>query len=394
MFTLAPDILSSVMIAQDAAGGMSPQVWFYVGFIALVCFFLALDLGVFNRKSHEVSMREALMWTGVWVSCALAFAVGVYFIYDNHWLGIGQNVVVVASQPARDVGGMEATGLYLTAWMLEYALSMDNIFVMALVFKAFLVPRLFQHRVLFWGIIGALVLRGLMIWVGAELVHRFVWIEYVFGAFLVLTGLKMLKGGDSDVDPEKNWVTKLARRFMNVSPRIEGEKFFTRFNGKFAVTPLFVVLLVIESTDVVFAVDSIPAVFGVTRDPFIVFTSNIFAILGLRSLYFALSSLMGKFDHLKYALAGILIFIGLKMLALYFEFHLSPVISLSIIALSLVGGVVSSIMFGGKGEKHNLPEDHPGEEVEELPNELPNDQADESSESSSDGPRSRPPSGV
>ncbi len=355
------------MLAQEGAGGMSPRIWFYVGFIALVCVFLALDLGVFNRKSHEVSMREALSWTAVWVSCALVFAVGVYFIYDNHWLGIGQDVVVMASMPARDVGGMEATGLYLTAWMLEYALSMDNIFVMALVFKAFGVPRQFQHRVLFWGIIGALVLRGLMIWVGAELVHRFVWIEYVFGAFLLLTGIKMLKGGDSEMDPQQNWVTRLARRFMNVSPAIEGEKFFTKLDGKFAVTPLFVVLLVIESTDVVFAVDSIPAVFGVTRDPFIVFTSNIFAILGLRSLYFALSSLMGKFDHLKYALAGILIFIGIKMLALYFEWHLPPLVSLSIIALALVGGVVSSIMFGGKGQAPTSPDQGPDQPPTQPP---------------------------
>lgn len=350
MVTLAHDVLCTLHLAQEATSAISPRAWFYVGFIGLVAFFLALDLGVFNRKSHEVSMKEALSWTAVWVSCALAFAVGVYFIYDNHWLDIGRNVVVVANQPPRDVPGREAVQLYLTAWMLEYALSMDNIFVIALVFGAFRVPRQFQHRVLFWGILGALILRGVMIWVGAELVTRFVWIEYVFGLFLLLTGLKMLKGGDTEVDPEKNWVTRMARRFMRVSPTLEGERFFTKIDGKFAVTPLFLVLLVIESTDVVFAVDSIPAVFGVTRDPFIVFTSNIFAIMGLRSLYFALSSLMGKFDHLKYALAGILIFIGLKMLALYFNFHLPAVVSLSVIALALVGGVVSSMLFGGKAK--------------------------------------------
>lgn len=347
-------IVHSPVLAQVLEGATQEhgsRVWFYGAFILLVCILLGLDLGVLNQKAHVVSMREALGWTAVWVSCALLFTIGVYFIYTNHWLGIGLDVPQGAGKEPRTVAGTEAVGLFLTSWILEYALSMDNIFVIALIFKYFSVPAIHQHRVLFWGILGALVLRGLMIWLGAELIHRVHWIEYVFGAFLVYTGIKMFRaGGEEHIDPEKNPVVRLARKFVAVSPRFEGEKFFTHMDGKRAVTPMFLVLLVVESTDVVFAVDSIPAVFGVTRDPFIVFTSNIFAILGLRSLYFAVSNLMGKFDHLKYALAFILVFIGAKMLATYFNISVPPSVSLSIIAGSLVFGVVSSIISGRRAE--------------------------------------------
>jgi len=354
--TLAEAALPLVHAATQG-GQNSSRLWFYAAFIALICIFLALDLGVFNRKAHIVSMKEALLWTALWVSCALMFAVGVYFMYTHHWLGIGVNVPQAAGKETRDVAGPEAVGLFLTSWMLEYALSMDNIFVIALVFRYFCVPALHQHRVLFWGILGALVLRGLMIWLGAELIERFHWIEYVFGAFLVYSGIKMMRVGDEEhLDPEKNPIVKLARRFMRVSPTFDGERFFTRVDGLRAVTPMFLVLLVVESTDVVFAVDSIPAAFGVTRDSFIVFTSNIFAILGLRSLYFAVSNLMGKFDHLKYALAFILIFIGVKMLATYFQFHLSPTISLAVIAGSLIAGVMSSI-FSNRRAAPDVPPD-------------------------------------
>jgi tellurite resistance protein TerC len=348
------------LLAQTAAADTDLKIWFYVGFIAMVAVFLALDLGVFNRKAHEISMKEALRWTGVWITTALLFSVAIYFIYQNNWLGIGIDVPQGAGKPPRNVGGTEATGLFLTGWMLEYALSMDNIFVIAMVFKYFAVPRIHQHRVLFWGIMGALVLRGVMIWLGAELIHKFHWIEYVFGAFLIYTGIKMLSAGDAHVEPDKNPVVRLARKLVTVSPHFEGENFFTRVNGVRAVTPMFLVLLVVESTDVVFAVDSIPAVFGVTRDPFIIFTSNIFAILGLRSLYFALASLMGKFEHLKYALSFILVFIGGKMLAMFFGFTLSPMASLAIIAGSLATGVVSSLVFGKSDEPaaSETPDNH------------------------------------
>jgi len=326
---------------------LTPKAWLYLGFIVMIGFFLALDLGVFNRKSHEVSMREAVGWTAVWVSVALCFAGAVYFIYEHKWLGIGINVPQGAGQEVKDVAGREAVSVFLVGWVLEYALSMDNIFVIAVIFSYYRVPRAFQHRVLFWGILGALVLRGVMIWLGAELIHRFHWIEYLLGAFLVFTGIKMLRHGGGEVEPDKTWLVKLARRIVVVAP-FDGEKFFTKVNGKFAITLLFLVLLVVESIDVVFAVDSIPAVFGITRDSFIVFTSNIFAILGLRSLYFALSSLMGRFEHLKYSLAFILVFIGVKMLLTGVDVRISHGISLGVIGTALVVGVVSSIVFGGK----------------------------------------------
>lgn len=332
-------------LAQTAVDP-NARAWFYGAFIAMIAVFLALDLGVFNRKAHLVSMKEALRWTGVWITTALLFAVAVYFIYENKWLGFGIDVPQGAGKVARDVAGAEATGLFLTGWMLEYALSMDNIFVIALVFKYFAVPGIHQHRVLFWGILGALVMRGVMIWLGAELIHQFHWIEYVFGAFLVYTGIKMFAAGDAHIDPDRNKVVLLAKKLVRVSPTFEGERFFTRVDGHRAVTPMFLVLLVVESTDVVFAVDSIPAVFGVTRDPFIIFTSNIFAILGLRSLYFALASLMGRFEHLKYALSFILVFIGGKMLAVLAGVTISAPVSLSIIAGSLALGVISSLVFG------------------------------------------------
>jgi tellurite resistance protein TerC len=329
-----------------ASTDVAAKTWFYAGFVVMILFFLALDLGVFNRTSHETTLREALTWTGVWVTTALCFGAGVYFIYEHKWLGIGLDVAQGAGQAARHVGGGEAAGLYLTAWMLEYALSMDNIFVIALIFRYFMVPAIHQHRVLFWGILGALVLRGVMIWVGAELIHAFHWIEYVFGAFLVFTGLKMLKAGDAEIDPERNPLVRLARKLVRVSPAFDGDRFITKVGGMRAVTPLFLVLLVVETTDVVFAVDSIPAVFGVTRDPFLVFTSNIFAILGLRSLYFALAAIMGRFEHLKYALCLILVFIGAKMLATMWGVSMSPTVSLAIVASTLVMGVVSSLLFG------------------------------------------------
>ncbi len=333
--------LNAASVAPDG-----PPSWVMGGFAALIGLLVLIDLGLFNRKSHEISMREALRNTAVWISVALCFSVAVYFIYDAKWMNIGLNVAQGHGQVARDVGGLEATGLFLTGWILEYALSMDNIFVMALVFGYFQVPRAHQHRVLFWGILGALVLRGAMIWLGSELLERFHFVEYIFGAVLVYSGIAMLRAGDNAVEPDKNPLVRIARRFVRVSDKFEGERFFTRIDGKRALTPMFLVLLVVESTDVVFAVDSIPAVFGVTRDPFIVFTSNMFAILGLRSLYFALSSLMGRFEKLKYALSFILVFIGAKMLAVMFGVSLSPAVSLSVVVGALAAGVLASARRG------------------------------------------------
>lgn len=330
---------------------ITPQMWLYFGFIAMISFFLALDLGVFQRHSHEISMKEALGWTSVWITVALCFSGVVYAIYSNHWLDIGLNVPQGGELENRDVGGWEAMSTFLTGWVLEYALSMDNIFVIAVIFNYYRVPKMHQHRVLFWGILGALILRGVMIWLGAELIHRFHWIEYFFGAFLIYTGIKMMRAGESHQDPDKTPLVRAVRRIVHVAP-LDGEKFITQVDGKFAITLLLLVLLVVEATDLVFAVDSIPAVFGVTRDPFIVFTSNIFAILGLRSLYFALSSLMGKFENLKYSLAFILVYIGVKMLLVYFEIKISHGVSLSIIAVALLTGVLSSLF---KTEKQAEP---------------------------------------
>ncbi|MFM8359483.1 MAG: TerC/Alx family metal homeostasis membrane protein, partial [Verrucomicrobiota bacterium] len=258
---------------------------------------LALDLGLFHRESREVRFREALSWTGVWLAVALlfAFAAGPRFIpgwTPNH------------------------TARFLTGYLVELSLSMDNVFVIAVIFSYFRVPRAWQHRVLFWGILGALAMRGVMIWAGSELVERFHWTLYLMGAFLVFTGARMALGGGGEENPglDHNPVVRLARRFLPVSPHFDGERFTTVQDGQWRVTPLFLVLLVVETTDVVFALDSIPAIFGITTDRFLIFTSNVFAILCLRSMYFVLASAMGYFRYLKFGLALILVLIGAKML--------------------------------------------------------------------------------
>ena len=266
-----------------------PLVW--VGFILGILALLALDLGVFHRHSHVVKFREALAWSVVWLILALGFAAGLY--------------------PTR---GREDALEFLTGYLIEMSLSMDNVFVMALLFAYFRVPDQYQHRVLFWGILGALVMRGVMIGLGAALVHRFHWMLYVFGGFLVFTGLKMMFVDDEGIHPERNPVVRLARRFFPVSTTFEGDRFFTRVDGRRALTPLALVLLLVETTDLIFALDSIPAIFSVTQKPFIVFTSNVFAILGLRSLYFVLAGAIAMFRYLKIGLSLVLIFIGAKML--------------------------------------------------------------------------------
>lgn len=307
----------------------------WIGFITLIFTFLALDLGVFHRKNEVVTTRSALRWTALWVTMALSFSVFVYYAYTNGWV----------ANPG-GLSGREAVVLYITGYLIEESLSMDNIFVIALIFNYFMVPKEYQHRVLFWGILGALVFRGLMIGIGAALVQRFDWMVYVFGVLLIYSAYKMLRSGEEDINPGKNPILRLIGKFYPVLKQFKGDRFFVRLPVKdrkvWAVTPLFVALMVVETTDVMFAVDSIPAIFAITTDPFLVFTSNIFAILGLRSLYFVLASLLDKFRYLKYSLIFILFFVGVKILVSHW-IHLPAAVSLGIIALALASGIVFSL---------------------------------------------------
>ncbi|NOT30552.1 MAG: TerC family protein [Planctomycetes bacterium] len=310
-------------------------LFLWIGFLALILAILLFDLLVVNKDAHVIPMRTALGWTCFYAALAVAFGGVVYLLVANSWAGAGTDFAVGLS--ARD-----AAVQYLTAWVLEQSLSLDNVFVIALVFAYFGVPLSLQHRVLFWGILGVLVMRGVMIGLGAVLIARFDWIIYVFGALLILTAIKLLFAGDSAPDPGKNPLVRLFRRVFPVTDGFRGARFFVVENRKRAITPLFLALLVVESTDLLFAVDSIPAVFGVTKDPFLVFTSNIFAILGLRSLYFTLAGLMERFRHVKMALVFILFFVGVKML-LSHTFHLPDLVSLGIIAGALTLGVLFSL---------------------------------------------------
>ena len=296
----------------------TPALW--IGFTVLVLGLLALDLGVFHRDAHEVTFREALGWSAVWVSLALAF---------NGWLWW---------QHGREPG-LE----FLTGYLIEKALAVDNIFVILLVFATFNVPRAYQHRVLFWGILGALVMRAVFIFLGAALLERFHWIMYVFGGFLVVTGVKLLKQDEHEIHPERNPLFRLFTRCVPSVSQYHGGDFTVRKDGRLHATPLLLVLVCIEATDLVFAVDSIPAIFAVTTDPFIVFTSNIFAILGLRSMFFLLAGVMDRFHYLKIGLALVLMFVGVKMLLLD-VFHIPIGISLGVIALILAGAVAASLL--------------------------------------------------
>ncbi len=281
-------------------------------FIALILVFLALDLGVFHRKDHVVGIKESLRWTAIWASLALCFSVFVYFAYDNHWFELG---TVVDAVDGRVNTGASATEKYLTGYLVEQSLSVDNLFVIAMIFGSFAVPAIYRHRVLFWGIIGALVMRGAMIGIGAQLIASFHWVMYVFGGFLILTSLKMLFTHSAPSDPSENIVVRLAKRFLPVTDHYHGHQFVAihEQRGTRMLTPLAIALLMVETTDLIFAVDSIPAIFAITADPFIVFTSNIFAILGLRSLFFALSGMLDRFTYLRYSLAAILFVVGGKM---------------------------------------------------------------------------------
>jgi tellurite resistance protein TerC len=313
------------------------MIWIWLGFISFILLLLALDLGVFHRHAHVVSTKEALAWSGVWITLGLSFAVFVHFAYDGHWLGLGRPV-----DPADGLvnDGSTAVVKYLTGYIVEKSLSVDNVFVIAMILGFFAVPAIYQHRVLFWGVLGALVLRGAMIAAGARLIATFHWVLYVFGAFLILTGLKMLLMKTGHADPGQNVVVRVTRRLFPVTARFHGQHFSVRAGslasgqaeqpgaavaadesvqrarpGTRMLTPLALALIMVESTDVVFAVDSIPAIFAITADPFLVFSSNVFAILGLRSLYFALAGMLDRFRYLKASLAVVLMAVGGKMLA-------------------------------------------------------------------------------
>ncbi|HSK88173.1 MAG TPA: TerC family protein [Anaerolineales bacterium] len=308
---------------------MEGTIWLWIGFNVFVLFMLALDLGVFHRHSHVVSTKEAAVWSVVWISLAMLFNAGIYFFWD-----------LIA--PQSTYTNSEASLAFFTGYLIEKSLSVDNIFVFVLIFTYFAVPAAYQHRVLFWGIIGALLMRGTLIAVGATLLKEFHWIIYVFGAFLIFTGIKMALHRNEEVHPENNPLIRLLRKIMPVAENYEGEKFFIRRAGRLMATPLFLVLLMVESTDLIFAVDSIPAIFAVTNDPFIVYTSNVFAILGLRSLYFLLANVMDKFQYLKIGLAFVLTFVGIKMVLV--DLYKIPVgISLGIIASILAISVLASL---------------------------------------------------
>jgi tellurite resistance protein TerC len=323
---------------------MPSLVWAYALFLGLVLVFLALDLGVFHREAHVVEMKEAVAWTVVWIVAALLFNLGIFFAYEGHWLGLGLEVPQLDGSVRHVVGGLEAAKLFFTGYLVEKSLSMDNVFLIALIFGYFAVPTKFQHRVLFWGILGALVMRGAMIAVGAQLIHRFSWVIYLFGGFLLFTAIKMAFMSSATINPEKNLLIRLVRRLLPVSTEYDGQKFFTRQDGRRAATPLFLALVMVEFTDLVFAVDSIPAIFAITADPFLVLTSNVFAILGLRALYFCLAGLIHRFRYLKPALVGILAFVGVKMLLVKTPYKVDNATSLAVVLAILILGVVASVV--------------------------------------------------
>ena len=299
---------------------MSSQVWMWVAFNVFVLVMLAVDLGVVHRRSHEVKLKEALVWSGIWIALALLFALGVY-----SWDG---------PQPALE---------FLTGYLIEKSLSVDNIFVFVLIFSYFKVPARYQHTVLFWGILGALVMRAIFIFAGIALLQRLHWILYVFGALLILTGIKMATEKDKEIHPDKNPLLKLFRRLVPVTEDYHADHFFVKQAGQYAATPLFIVLLVVETTDVIFAVDSIPAILSITIDPFLVYTSNVFAILGLRALYFALAGVVRLFHYLHYGLSAILVFVGAKML-LADVYKLPVGVALGVIAGILLIAVIASLI--------------------------------------------------
>jgi tellurite resistance protein TerC len=359
------------------------MLWIWTGFVVFVLMMLALDLGVFHRKAHVVRLKEALGWSAVWITLGLSFGVFVYFGYEHHWLGLGAAVDAV---DGRVNDGASAVTKYLTGYVVEKSLSVDNVFVIAMIFASLAVPAVYQHRVLFWGILGALVMRGVMIGVGARLIAEFHWVLYVFGVFLIATAVKMLLVREHK-DPAQNALVRWSGKLVPVTDRFHGQHFFVRAGstashaaptdgaaveedaavsrlerarpGALMMTPLFVALLLVEFTDLIFAVDSIPAIFAITADPFLVFTSNVFAILGLRSLYFALAGVIDSFRYLKPALAAVLGVVGAKMLAAgwlkdvfgpNFNFYL-----LGVVVLILTAGVVASVVANRRERAAGVP---------------------------------------
>jgi tellurite resistance protein TerC len=310
----------------------------WVIFILLITALLALDLGVFHRRVHIIETKESLLWTSFWIIISLLFNIAIYFMYEYHLLGIGKEI-------GHELNGHQAALQYFTGYLLEKSLSLDNIFVIAMIFSYFNVKPQYQHRVLFWGIVGAIVMRGIMILAGTALIAKFVFMTYIFGVLLIITSVKMLITRHDNIEPGKNPLVKLAQRFLTVSQDFNGDRFLTHSDNKRMITPLFLVLIVVESTDVIFALDSIPAILAITYDPFIVFTSNIFAILGLRSLYFALAAVMGKFRYIKMSLVFILAYIGVKML-LSHHYYIKTPITLAVIIVMLLIGIIASLYAG------------------------------------------------
>lgn len=306
-------------------------MWIWVLFIALVIVFLALDLGVFHRNEHVIRSKEAGMWTALWVSIALGFSGVIYWLFSS---GLVENPTGLTPNTA--------VLKYVTGYLIELSLSIDNVFVIAVIFAAFNIPPLYQHRVLFWGILGAIVFRGLMIVFGVALINKFDWIIYVFGAFLLYTAFKMLKSDDSEFDPQKSFMFRQLKKLYPITTTLNGHDFFVKRMGVTAATPLFVALVIIEVTDVLFALDSIPAILAITADPFIVFSSNILAILGLRSMYFLISRMLQKFRFINYSLVVILAFVGLKMLFAH-QIELPEWVSLAVISVSLIAGIIASL---------------------------------------------------
>jgi TerC family integral membrane protein len=316
---------------------MGSATWLWIGFSLFILLMLSLDLGLFNRKAHTIKYREAMTWSIVWVTLAMIFA-SLVFWYQGTDLGLK----------------------FLTGYVIELSLSVDNLFVFLLIFSYFKVPSRFQHRVLFWGVLGALVMRLTMIFIGATLISRFHWVIYVFGAFLVYTGIRMFRQEEIDIQPEDNPIVRLVTRYVPITRHYDEDKFFTRVNGKLVGTLLFLVLLIVEVTDLVFAVDSIPAIFAITTNTFIVYTSNVFAILGLRSMYFLLAGVVEKFHYLKMGLALVLTFIGVKMLLEAVHLQIPIWISLIFVAVVLFSSVAASLIWTKDAEidiQVDLPED-------------------------------------
>ncbi|HKE93407.1 MAG TPA: TerC family protein [Povalibacter sp.] len=320
---------------------MNLIVW--AGFFVIFLSVLVLDLSILHRESRTMSVPQALGWTAVWVTVAMCFAALIYGVYEYHWFGWRMG----PEAPS----GAEATVQFITGYLLEWSLSVDNIFVIAVIFNFMRIPAQYQYRVLFWGIVGAIVLRGIMIAAGAALIHAFDWTFYLFGAILLISAARMLKS-DEEFDPSTSVLVRIARRVYPITDKLDGDRFFTHVDGARAATPLFVTLLLVDFADVVFAVDSIPAIFAVTQDPFIVFTSNAFAILGLRALYFAIAGLMVMFRYIKYSLVFILGFVGVKML-LHHHVEIPHGISLATIVAFLLIGILASIWVSRRESSRN-----------------------------------------